>query len=154
MNHGKNNPWPEGNVLILRQLWADGLTATQIATKMNAAPLHAGLTRNAVIAKVHRLGLGKRRSPNRQPKRVVRAAVLRQLPPSIKPEPVRHPRAPLRGPSSVRFIERRPDQCPMFCSGEEGASGFVCGEAVEAGSWCVSCVRLVYDPRATAKAAA
>lgn len=148
MNHGKNIPWPDGNVLILRQLWADGLTATQIATKMNAAPLHAGLTRNAVIAKVHRLGLSKRRSPNRQPKRVVRVAVLlRQLAPKPKADPWSDACAPkLGGPANVRFIDRKPDQCPMFCAGEEGPEGFVCGNARELGVWCMNCAKLVFAP--------
>lgn len=43
--------WTEERITILQQLWSDGLSASQIATKLG------GVTRNAVIGKVHRLGL-------------------------------------------------------------------------------------------------
>ena len=36
---------------LLKKLWADGLSASQIAAELG------GITRNAVIGKVHRLGL-------------------------------------------------------------------------------------------------
>lgn len=39
---------------LLRKLWADGLSGSQIATRLG------GVTRNAVIGKVHRLGLPAR----------------------------------------------------------------------------------------------
>ena len=42
--------WTEERVEMLKQLWTDGLSASQIARKMG------GVTRNAVIGKVHRLG--------------------------------------------------------------------------------------------------
>ena len=54
--------WTEEKVELLRQLWLDGKSASQIS-----AALGAGLTRNAVIGKVHRLGLaGRARSPTAQ----------------------------------------------------------------------------------------
>jgi GcrA cell cycle regulator len=46
--------WTEERVELLTKLWADGLSASQIALRMG------GLTRNAVIGKVHRLGLSGR----------------------------------------------------------------------------------------------
>jgi GcrA cell cycle regulator len=47
-------------VELLRQLWLDGKSASQIS-----AQLGHGLTRNAVIGKVHRLGLaGRAKSPS------------------------------------------------------------------------------------------
>jgi GcrA cell cycle regulator len=46
-------------VETLKRLWAEGLSASQIATELG------GITRNAVIGKVHRLGLsGRAKSPN------------------------------------------------------------------------------------------
>ena len=45
--------WTDERVELLRQLWLDGKSASQIS-----AALGAGLTRNAVIGKVHRLGTG------------------------------------------------------------------------------------------------
>ena len=54
--------WTEEKVELLRQLWLDGKSASQIS-----AVLGAGLTRNAVIGKVHRLGLaGRAKSPTAQ----------------------------------------------------------------------------------------
>lgn len=49
--------WTDDRVEQLKKLWADGLSAAQIANKMG------GVTRNAVIGKVHRLGLSGRATP-------------------------------------------------------------------------------------------
>jgi len=47
--------WTDERVELLRQLWLDGRSASQIS-----AQLGLGVTRNAVIGKVHRLGLSGR----------------------------------------------------------------------------------------------
>ena len=49
--------WNEERVELLKKLWGEGLSASQIASKMG------GVTRNAVIGKVHRLGLSGRATP-------------------------------------------------------------------------------------------
>ena len=50
--------WTDERVELLKKLWADGLSASQIAAELG------GITRNAVIGKVHRLGLsGRAKSP-------------------------------------------------------------------------------------------
>ena len=54
--------WTEDRVEILKKLWIEGLSASQIATEMG------GVTRNAVIGKVHRLGLSGRATPSRPPR--------------------------------------------------------------------------------------
>ena len=46
--------WTDERVEQLKKLWADGLSASQIAAELG------GITRNAVIGKVHRLGLSGR----------------------------------------------------------------------------------------------
>ena len=46
--------WTDERVELLKKLWADGLSASQIAVELG------GITRNAVIGKVHRLGLSGR----------------------------------------------------------------------------------------------
>lgn len=51
--------WTEDRVATLRRLWADGLSASQIARELGS-----GVTRNAVIGKLHRLGLSKRSAPS------------------------------------------------------------------------------------------
>ena len=47
--------WTDERVELLRKLWLEGLSASQIASKLSN-----GITRNAVIGKVHRLGLSNR----------------------------------------------------------------------------------------------
>ena len=68
--------WSEERVALLRKLWAEGLSASQIAKQLG------GVTRNAVIGKVHRLGLAGRATPSRPAKRPVRTARPRVMSPS------------------------------------------------------------------------
>lgn len=51
--------WTDERVELLRKLWTEGLSASQIARQIG------GVTRNAVIGKVHRLGLSGRATPAR-----------------------------------------------------------------------------------------
>jgi len=51
--------WTDERVESLKKMWGDGLSASQIAAELG------GITRNAVIGKVHRLGLsGRAKSPS------------------------------------------------------------------------------------------
>ena len=50
--------WTDERVDRLRKLWSEGLSASQIATEIG------GVSRNAVIGKVHRLGLSGRAKGN------------------------------------------------------------------------------------------
>ncbi len=49
--------WTDERVELLKKLWAEGLSASQIAAQLG------GVTRNAVIGKVHRLSLSGRAKP-------------------------------------------------------------------------------------------
>jgi GcrA cell cycle regulator len=51
--------WTDERVELLKKLWAEGLSASQIAARLG------GVTRNAVIGKVHRLGLSGRATSSR-----------------------------------------------------------------------------------------
>ena len=51
--------WTDERVEQLKSLWTEGLSASQIARTLG------GVTRNAVIGKVHRLGLAGRAAPSR-----------------------------------------------------------------------------------------
>lgn len=86
--------WTDEREATLRKLWAEGLSASEIAKHLG------GVTRNAVIGKVHRLGLQGRASPHRPVKRPVRTVTLssvraramaltrwRSTPPKPKAEP-------------------------------------------------------------------
>src|SRR5258708_3785940 len=50
--------WDGDRVELLKKLWQEGISASPIA-----AQLGAGITRNGVIGKVHRLGLSGRAKP-------------------------------------------------------------------------------------------
>jgi len=70
--------WTDERVETLKKLWADGLSASQIAKHLG------GVTRNAVIGKVHRLGLSGRAAPSRPARRpAARPAAPRQAKPAL-----------------------------------------------------------------------
>ncbi|MGB3456211.1 MAG: GcrA family cell cycle regulator [Litorimonas sp.] len=77
--------WTEDRVATLSKLWAEGLSASQIAKQLG------GVTRNAVIGKVHRLGLSGRAKPSRP--KPAKAAPSPARPASVaakpKPKPVK-----------------------------------------------------------------
>ena len=71
-------PWTEERVEILKRLWQEGLSASQIAAELG------GVTRNAVIGKVHRLGLSGRGQPTTSIKRQRRAQQPQQQPSTMR----------------------------------------------------------------------
>jgi GcrA cell cycle regulator len=85
----KNMAWREERVTELKKLWAEGHSASQIAKQLG------GVTRNAVIGKVHRLGLSGRATPSRPVKRPPRLA-------RPKPQPQTHTSPAARSPSKPK----------------------------------------------------
>ncbi len=77
--------WTDERVETLKTMWSDGKSASQIAKELG------GVTRNAVIGKVHRLGLSNRTStaPVKPVKEDLRAAAR-----DIKPLPAKDIPAP------------------------------------------------------------
>ncbi|HWG04139.1 MAG TPA: GcrA family cell cycle regulator [Beijerinckiaceae bacterium] len=80
--------WTDERVEMLRKLWHEGLSASKIA-----AQIANGITRNAVIGKVHRLGLSGRvkaptpsqpRQRNRPPQSSHRVSMLRSSGPAVR----------------------------------------------------------------------
>ncbi len=79
--------WTDERVELLKKLWADGLSASQIAAELG------GITRNAVIGKVHRLGLsGRAKSPSSASPRPRKARA---------PHMLRVPRSAIRGNTAL-----------------------------------------------------
>src|ERR1700754_348599 len=76
--------WTEERVAELKKLWAEGHSASQIAKRLGS------VTRNAVIGKVHRLGLSGRATPSRPVKRPPRLA---RPKPTMQPQPTPPPAA-------------------------------------------------------------
>ena len=84
--------WTDERVETLKTLWREGLSASQIANKLG------GVSRNAVIGKVHRLGLEGRAKPN-SPKKVEEPAA--QAAPEPASAPAEEPSAPEPKPTVV-----------------------------------------------------
>jgi len=78
--------WTDERVELLKKLWGDGLSASQIAAELG------GVTRNAVIGKVHRLGMSGRGKANaaaaQRPRKTTRAPsapTVVETPPASRP---------------------------------------------------------------------
>lgn len=101
-----NPGWTHERVERLKELWLGGKSFSEIA-----ADLKGGVTRNAVVGKVHRLGLSGRDTPSDLQTKVsrgVRAAVARQAP-KIKAEPKPKAPKPIKPPVvvGVDFVASR-----------------------------------------------
>ena len=64
--------WTEERLTKLEQLWNEGIPITRIGAAL-------GVTRNAVVGKVHRLGLPKRESPIQRSSEPVKPARLKPV---------------------------------------------------------------------------
>jgi GcrA cell cycle regulator len=73
--------WNDERVEELKRYWAEGLSASHIAARLGAG------TRNAIIGKVHRLGLSGRTTQTAPTKRQRAAMVRKDKPNSVKPKP-------------------------------------------------------------------
>jgi GcrA cell cycle regulator len=89
--------WTDERVDTLKKLWLDGLSASQIAKQLG------GVTRNAVIGKVHRLGLSGRAAPSHPSRTTFKAP--------RPPRPISTP-----APRPVRAIEPRAHHAPAVRS--------------------------------------
>src|SRR5277367_657825 len=90
--------WTDERVESLKRLWLDGLSASQIAKQLG------GVTRNAVIGKVHRLGLSGRAAPS-QPARPAFKAPRPPRPVTAAPAPRRIEASAPTAPVPVVYIE-------------------------------------------------
>lgn len=103
--------WTDDRVATLTKLWADGLSASQIAKQLG------GVTRNAVIGKVHRLGLSGRAKPSSPARkaaaRKTAASTASRASTVAKPKakPARAPSAP-RTPRVIAQVQA-PPQAPL-----------------------------------------
>ena len=142
--------WTEERVTLLRKLWAEGLSASQIAKQLG------GVTRNAVIGKVHRLGLAGRATPSRPAKRPVRPArprvigptAPRMRPASNVPTVVIPHLEPLRGEDgrAANVLTLNEQMC-KFPIGDPTETDFAfCGRASANGPYCSDHARLAYQP--------
>ena len=150
--------WTDERVEMLKKLWTDGLSASQIAAELG------GITRNAVIGKVHRLGLsGRAKSPSSA------------APRPRKPRPthmMRIPRPAMRGNTALAqaydyevepepelveniipigqrksLLELTEETCRWPIGDPGAADFFFCGgQAVASGPYCGYHSRVAYQP--------
>jgi len=105
--------WTDERVELLKKMWAEGSSASQIAKELGS------VTRNAVIGKVHRLGLASRTGtepavPGPGDEAAAEAAPPPAEPVAIQPEPAPEPD---EAPAVIPDPEDEPDESP---SGDTG----------------------------------
>jgi GcrA cell cycle regulator len=147
--------WTDERVATLKKLWLDGLSASQIAKQLG------GVTRNAVIGKVHRLGLSGRAAPS-QPSRTTFKAP-RPARPIHTPAPRRveahaHTPTPPRpivydeSPGSATVLTLGAHMC-KWPIGDPSADSFTfCGRRNDGdGPYCVQHASVAYQPQQARK---
>ncbi len=157
---GNGLGWTPDRVETLTRLWNDGLAASAIAAKLGE------VTRNAVIGKVHRLGLTGRRTTSRQP-RLRRQHQPRPSRRSIAHKPPRtpasaaaaflpvpfQPELPLGEPVTVRTLKASSCRWPF---GDPKRPGFhFCGrQKADGHPYCSHHAAFAFNPAARRRRAA
>lgn len=160
--------WTNERVELLKKLWGDGLSASQIAGELG------GVTRNAVIGKVHRLGLSGRaktattskprrprntassspaavKRPTTQPQSQGSAALKMDPTPAPiaearpAPEPVAELVIPISQRATILTLTERTCKWPI---GDPATDDFYfCGRQSDAGSpYCAHHSKIAYQP--------
>ncbi len=149
--------WTEDRVGALKKLWLEGQSASQIAKQLGG-----GVTRNAVIGKVHRLGLSGRAAPSQparatfRPSRPRPAAQPTQAPSAprrieaVQPRAIAAPSVPapmpdLPGTATVMTLGAHMCKWPI---GDPSSNEFsFCGRRSSEGVYCVEHARVAYQPQ-------
>lgn len=142
--------WTDERVEALKKLWADGMSCTQIGRQLG------GVSRNAVIGKVHRMGLPGRETPTAP----TRAKAFRIAPPRpalkvvgrtvVEEAEPRAPREIIRvldeapGSATLLTLESRMCKWPI---GDPASDTFTfCGRRKDDGSYCAEHARIAFQP--------
>lgn len=136
--------WSAEAVEALKALWADpDLSAADVARRL-------GVTRNAVLGKIHRLGLSKPRASRSSARWTPAHPSARPPRRRAKPPPTRAPVAPQSGmPEPVApLVPHLEDLPPRACRWPIGdprdpAFGF-CGRPAAGGPYCVAHAAVAY----------
>ncbi|SNY91787.1 Global cell cycle regulator GcrA [Cohaesibacter sp. ES.047] len=159
--------WTDERVELLKKLWSEGLSASQVAAELG------GVTRNAVIGKVHRLGLSGRakttttppraRRPKTQAPRASRpnsgttttvgaTALKADTKPQMAPQPKAHKKqdvdavvVPISKRASILTLTENTCKWPI---GDPGDGDFhFCGHKSDAGTpYCKYHAEVAYQP--------
>jgi GcrA cell cycle regulator len=157
--------WTDDRIADLKKLWLEGRSAAEVARALSAGTGGAvRLTRNAVLGKIHRIGLSRpdraratgdgstaaeRAAKRRDATNAAKAAVVRKMnaepakprPPKVKAVPL----AAIVSPNARPWMEREFGQC-AWPLGEAGAI-MSCCNPVARGSYCGAHARVAYDDR-------
>jgi GcrA cell cycle regulator len=153
--------WTDERVEMLRKLWLDGLSASQIA-----AELAHGITRNAVIGKVHRLGLsGRVKAPStaaprpQRPRPATSRAAPRPAAPAARgnlalafrpteaPEPAPIEDVVIPMSEMVEIMDLREGMCRWPVGDPTTAEFRFCGSKTHTvGPYCTHHARIAYQP--------
>ena len=133
--------WTDERVEKLKQLWADGLSASQIARTLG------DVTRNAVIGKVHRLGLSGRATTSRIER--PRQTVVRRPPRPrlVVPEVTTVDEARLPTGEFATVMTVRDTMCKWPIGDPSSDEFHFCGNKVADGlPYCSTHARMAYQP--------
>lgn len=152
--------WTDERVETLKKLWSEGHSASQIAKQLG------GVTRNAVIGKVHRLGLSGRATPSRPVKRPPRLArpkprvqadgsVVTPKPaepktavatPAEKEAVVALPPMPLADGEAATIVTLRDSMCKWPIGDPADPSFAFCGRKASCGPYCAEHAKVAFQP--------
>ncbi|MEO1015923.1 MAG: GcrA family cell cycle regulator [Pseudomonadota bacterium] len=150
--------WTEERVEALKKLWTEGHSASQIAKQLG------GVTRNAVIGKVHRLGLSGRATPSRPVKRPPRLARPKPRPgaaPATQAEARPTIAARLREEAALAaalppaktadgeaatILTLRDSMCKWPIGDPADPSFAFCGRKAECGPYCAEHAKVAFQP--------
>jgi GcrA cell cycle regulator len=156
--------WSDADIRTVKSMWQRGATATDIA-----AALGSGVTRGAVLGKIHRLGL--KRAEEVEPKSRSGPGVASARPGQTKngAKPALKAVAGTRVANAARTVAEQAGPRPIWALGAcqcrwpignlLDPPGLFCGEATaEGSSWCATHAAMVYTgsvrPRPDASAPA
>ena len=142
--------WTDARVATLRKLWTEGHSASQIAKQLG------GVTRSAVLGKLHRIGAPRRNNTARVSK-TSRARLKRHVwrgPPKLKQPSIMEQivrahesqRVPLPDPLNIPLVDLGPGMCRAVTDATRYAQT-CCGHAVEGeGPYCNAHAKLYRVP--------
>ena len=141
--------WTDDRVVLLKALWLEGLSAAAVARRLG------GVSRNAVIGKVHRLGLSGRAAPAKPCRALATLPRSSRSPAGGRPPPLPHP--PVARSRVVTLAVAHGELVPLLqlsgarCRmpiGDPQVEGFgFCGAPATRGPYCATHGALAFQPR-------
>lgn len=123
--------WTDESVEKLRQLWAQGLTANEIAKKL-------GVTKNAIVGKVHRLCLTARPSPIKvkdSEQELPLEQPVEEVKEAIEPQPVEESPKPRKAEelTNIKLVDLDSHTCRWPIGDPRDDDFCFCGKKVRSG---------------------